>query len=224
MMITSTCWKDSIAGFALQTNSTREELVVIKYCITNRIPYKVFKDIDLIPAGWIPVGSVEWVLKVIGRNITPNYYPEFLKNYLHRNIWFCNTWPTQPGIFVKPANRYKRFTGFVTKGGYRKKKRGELVCSEIVNFQNEWRCYVSNGKILTAEWYAGTDEDMEFPGVGVDWPEGFCGAVDFGILSDSTTIALVESQHPFAIGWYGDSSKDKLYIEFLVTGWKYLSN
>lgn len=208
-------------GFALQNNTDREELVVIKHCLTNNIPYRVYKDTRQVPIDWIPVGSVEWVLEVIGYNIVPDYYPDFLIDLLHRKVWCTKKWPIEEGVFVKPADRYKRFTGFVTKGGYIGKKRGRLICSDCVSFKNEWRCYVSNGTILTSEWYDGCDEGLEFPGVDVQWPDGFCGAVDFGSTVDNQML-LIESQHPFSIGWYGDGSKDRLYIEFLVRGWEYI--
>ena len=219
----------NIKGFAIQKGmlNNKEQKTAQMYAIVNDIPFVFIKNINSpIPEGFIPVGSVEWTLKLLNKNITPDYYPEFLKEWLHRKVW-KSKWPLKKDVFVKPADRYKRFTGFVTKtNGYAGKKRGILWCSEVVTFVDEWRYYVCNGKVLTAEWYWNNKletegEPLPAPELDIRWPEGWCGAADFGSLPDGK-IALIEAQHPFAIGWYGDSSKDKLYLEFLVEGWKYV--
>lgn len=149
-------------GFLIQSNERQsvETLSILSICILEDIPYTITKDNNPTPNDlYIPVGSVEFCLSYIGHNIIPDYYPEFLSDTLHRIVWKTDEWPLGNSIFIKPADRYKRFTGFVTNGGYRKKKRGPYWCSEVVHFINEYRYYVSNGKEIDAAWYSGKDSD-----------------------------------------------------------------
>jgi hypothetical protein len=212
-----------IIKFALHKNIDRgkEEKAVISHCILNRLPYMYFSKIEDVPHDYIPVGNLKWVEKFLHPNIViPDYYPEFLKDYLFRKVWRTDKWPVNEKVFIKPADFHKRFTGFCTTGGYRKKKKGPYWCSEIVHFINEWRYYVADGKILTGEWYDGDEVNTpDAPDLGIKIPERFCGAIDFGVTNQGK-LALVESQPPYACGWYGKN--DKLYVEWLVKGWDYL--
>lgn len=146
-----------VKGFALQSclirdnkSNYKEESAVLIYCALNKIPHKVCNRSEDRPEGYIPVGKVEWCENFLPKEKTiPDYYPEFLKDYLFRKVWKTDTWPMSKGVFVKLSDHHKRFTGFITIGGYRKKKRGPLYCSEVVKFTNEWRYYVAEGKVLT---------------------------------------------------------------------------
>ena len=170
---------------------------------------------------WVALGSVEFVEKALGRNIIPNYYPEFLNNYLNRDVWKADKWPLGKIVFIKPADRYKRFNGLITNGGYKKKKKGPYQCSSVVKFTNEWRYYVSNGQILCGEWYAGDEENCpDAPKLDIAFPNNFCGAVDMGLVDNK--ITLVEVNHPFSCGWYGKNHE--LYAKWIINGWNYLKN
>lgn len=171
------------------------------------------------PDDFVPCGSVEWCLLSLGRKVTPDYYPDWLSPYLYRKIWKEDTWPLMR-VFIKPSDRYKRFTGFVTSGTYRKKKKPPYWCSELVHFTNEWRYYISNGEVLCGEWYAGDEINTpDAPDLNITIPPDYCGAVDFGTLNTGE-IALVEANHPFACGMYG--KRDDLYFQWLVDGWEYI--
>jgi len=210
-----------IQGFAIQSKyKGREDLAISHYCVMNKIPYKRVQNFKDIPDGFTPCGSVEWCIQILGQNITPDYYPEFLKDHLHRKIWETDKWPLGEKVFIKPSKKYKRFTGFITNGGYRGKKKGPYWCSEVVHFDNEWRYYISNGKVLTGEWYWGDEINCpDAPSIDhIEFPEGFCGAADFGMYDGKLT--LVEVNHPFACGWYG--SNHELYAEWLYNGWLYM--
>lgn len=175
------------------------------------------------------VGSVEFVEKTIGRSFKPDYYPTFLNQFLHRKVWWSDGPPLQENglVFLKPADRHKRFdagmyhfTDFYVTYGY-DWEYGPYYMSEIVApFTNEWRYYVSNGKILAAHWYSGNDDSLEAPTLNFDFPSDFCGAVDFGISNGKLT--LVENNLPYACGWYGGLNEGKIYGEWLENGWKYL--
>lgn len=210
----------------------RESIAVFSYCIKNNIKLKTGE----YERGWIPFGSVEWMESIIGPR-TPEYYPEFLKDFLHRKVWKVDTWDEThdrpengrnryDSIFIKPSDRYKRFKAGIASFMPRSRVepdeleylRGPYWCSEIVNFKNEWRYYVANGEILDTGWYMGDDEDLPAPEFPTEIPKDYCGAIDMGMYQDQLT--LVEAQHPYAIGWYGeDHSK---YAEFLIAGWNYL--
>lgn len=212
-----------IKGFALQAcnvkgTAHKEEQAILTYCVLNRIPYKLCNRPEDRPEGYVPSGSVEWCENFIPKEKTvPNYYPEFLKDHLFRKVWEADKWPMEPGVFVKPADRHKRYCGKTTTGGYRGKKRGPHWCSEVVSFTNEWRYYVADGKVLIGEWYSGDEENTpDAPELHIGIPEDYCGALDFGMLTTGE-LALVEANSPYACGWYGKDNK--LFVEWLIKGW-----
>jgi len=215
----------NIKGFALKhphSSLDKEQTAVVSHCVLNHIPYKFCHRPEHAPEGYIPVGTVEWCEYFLPKEKTiPDYYPEFLKDHFHRQIWQVDKWPLGMRVFIKPADRHKRFTGFVTSGTYRKKKRGPYWCSNIVTFINEWRYYVADGKVLAGEWYSGDEiNEPDAPEFTIPIPEGYCGALDFGTLKTGE-FALVEANSPYACGWYGKDHKK--YVEWLVKGWTYLT-
>lgn len=215
-----------VKGFALlsslvRSHTPKEEFAILNYCTMNKIPYKLCNRPEDRPIDFIPCGTVEWCEKFLSKEKTiPNYFPDFLKEHFHRKIWYTDIWPMEKGVFVKPADRHKRFTARVTIGGYRKKKKPPYVCSEVVAFTNEWRYYVADGKILTGEWYWGDEINTpDAPILDIKIPEDYCGALDFGTLSTGE-LALIEANAPYACGWYG--KKHDLYVEWIIKGWNYL--
>jgi hypothetical protein len=210
-------------GFALiQGDSSLEAGRLSVYCLLNDVKLIRVVKTERCPDSYIPCGSVEWCIQSLGKEITPDYYPEWAKQYLYRKVWKEDKWILGKKLFVKPADRYKRFTGFVTTGTYKKKKKGRLIWSEVVQFTNEWRYYVSAGKILCNGWYWGDEINTpDAPELTIDIPKDYYGALDFGTLKDGT-LALVESQHPFACGWYGTQEQDYLYFQWLIDGWSWL--
>ena len=167
------------------------------------------------------VGSVEWCERFLDPKPVPDYYPMWARDFMYRHTWRSERWQIGKIVFIKPADRYKRFTGFVTKDwGCTGKQRGPYMVSTPVKFTQEWRYYVAAGEVLTAGWYDGTDEDEPAPTIEM-FPEHVYGAVDTGRLSTGD-LALVEYQHPYACGWYGDSSDHKKYVDWLIAGWAWL--
>jgi hypothetical protein len=224
-------------GFALMKNDllSRESQVISMMCNTWDIPLARVDKNKPCPKEYIPCGSVEWCELSMGYNILgvesnfhiqPNYYPMWLNEYLYRNVWETDKWPLGKKVFIKPSDRYKRFTGFCTTGTHKKKKKPPFICSDIVTFENEWRYYISNGKVLCGQWYWGNEVNTpDAPNIDhIKFPEGFCGAVDFGMMKVNESIpykfALIEVQHPFACGWYG--KQHELYLQWLIDGWEYM--
>ena len=211
--------------FAIESGDhlSKEAMAVSIFSTLNRYTCRKFQNAKDVPPDFIPCGSVEWCETILGKHVVPDYYPSFLQEHLHRKIWQTTTWPIGEHVFIKPSDRYKRFTGFVTNGGYRKKKKGPYWCSNVVKFENEWRYYVSNGKVLTGEWYSGDEEGTpDAPQLEITLPDGYCGALDFGmaIFADYKVLTLVEANHPFACGWYG--KKHDLYAQWIIDGWNYV--
>jgi hypothetical protein len=210
-------------GFCfLKKDDSWERTCISLTCAHHNIPNIGIDIKDPLPKGFIPSGSVEWCLKCLGKNIIPNYYPKWASEHLYRKVWKTDKWPLGKRVFIKPANKYKRFDGFVTTGSYKKKKKPPYRCSDIVQFTNEWRYYISEGIVLAAEWYAGDEINTpEAPFLDIHIPKDFYGTLDFGRMPFNK-FALVEAHHPFSCGWYG--KQHELYVQWLIDGWYHLQN
>jgi len=203
-----------------------ESKVLSFYCSKNNLKIEFLTEPNF-DENIIPFGSVDFVQKFYGMNFVPNYYPEFLSEFISRKIWKADILPTK-NVFAKPADKYKRFSGKILQRFVRgapeccfmEEYRGPYWLSEIVEFSKEWRVYVTNGKILAQYFYLGEDEDVSPPEINIKFPDNFCGAVDFGLLYSK--VELIESHHPFSIGWYGGFAEGERYIKFLEAGHKYL--
>jgi hypothetical protein len=192
---------------------------ITAFCIIHDISHLRVKNTEPCPKNYVPSGSVEWCTLSLGYNIIPDYYPDWLQPYLYRKVWKSNKWLMKKA-FVKPADMHKRFSGKITSGSYKGKKKPPFWYSEIISFVNEWRYYISNGKVLCGEWYAGDEVNTPpAPEFTIPIPEGLCAAIDFGLTKDGK-FALVEAQPPFACGWYGKD--DKIYLQWVIDGWEYM--
>lgn len=210
------------SGFALEFNDDSPEARKLKYyCITNDIPLTQYKKKEEIPNNLVPVGSVKYIENILGYHPIPDYYPKWLENKLYRKVWYSDEWILNRKLFVKPLDRHKRFTGFVTKGTYSKKKKPPFVYSEIVTFINEWRYYISYGNNLGGHWYQGNNEFETVPKLDFYIPKEFTGTIDMGITNNGK-FALVECHPPYSCGWYGDQSGSEIYFQWLVDGWDLL--
>lgn len=206
-----------------------ENLVIKTHSLMNDIPIRRFENTARIKKfelenpeeEYIVIGSIGWIESYFEKPIKPDYYLEFLKDWFGRKIWETDKWPIGERVFIKPSDKYKKFNGFVTNGSYKGKKRGPYICSEIIDFVDEWRYYVANGEIVFSAWYSGKNENALAPKLNIEWPKDYCGAVDFGLTKDGR-ILLVEAQHPYGIGWYGKTSDHKQFAEWSIAGWRYM--
>jgi len=169
--------------------------------------------------------------------ITPEIdYPEELENYLGRKIWksklstIANN-PENWNVFIKPVED-KKFTGIVVRstkdligcGTY--DKDTDILCSEVVNFVAEWRCFVRYGRILDIRRYRG-DWRVNFdPKIVEDVvskfksaPKGY--AIDFGLTDKGQTL-LIEVNDGYALGCYGLFNLD--YAKLLSARWAELTD
>jgi len=159
---------------------------------------------------------VEFCERVLGDDAMglKDFYPTFLKAWRRRELALCR--PSLFGersvvgapLFFKDGKSWKSDEQ-PTRILAVREKIPNVWCylSDVVKFVDEWRYYVADGCVVDAGWYQGENEDAVAPELGIEWPEGFSGAVDFGRL-DTGEIALVEAHAPFACGWYGDDHEN----------------
>lgn len=198
--------------------------------------------VDLAP-GTMVGGSVSIVLNALRRLQidAPEHlpYPASMEPWLHRKVWKePNLWEVLRAVdqgkslFVKPAQGWKRFTGFVVDptNSYcfnGASKRAPVWVSEPIRFLSEWRAYVVNGDIRAIQFadHGGdrskipdreviTTAIATFVGTG-QAPAGF--AIDFGVTSNGDT-ALIEVNDGFSVGAYDGIAPD-IYWEMTVARW-----
>lgn len=171
-----------------------------------------------------------------------NEYPASLESLLHRRVWRSTLGHLESSllagmmtqsIFAKPANRCKRFTGFVIhdeRDLYRVgnvSRREQIFCAEVVSWLSEYRIYVVDSKIRSVDFYSGNHEikiDINVVKQAINTldrsQESYAGyAIDFGVLSSGET-ALIEMNDGFALGAYQINSQD--YTDLILSRWEEL--
>jgi ATP-grasp domain, R2K clade family 3 len=184
------------------------------------------------------IGNVRKRLKQFGIDKPLNEidYPKELEKYLGRKVWastieelFNNeqNW----NIFIKPKNETKKFAGKVVKeykdfiGLIDKDNPTEIMCSEIVHFKTEWRCFIRYGEILDIRQYKGVwdsklDLDVIKNAVNDFKSSPASYALDFGI-DENNGMKLVEVNDGHSLGTYGISATN--YAKFLSARWAELT-
>ncbi len=186
---------------------------------------------DVVVGG---IGSCHAVMRRLGVQIPRINYPESLRPFLGRKLWQSTidqvsndpeSWP----LFVKPVED-KRFTGKAILGISdlvgcgTSGENPEVICSEVVDFKAEWRCFVRYREILDVRPYKG-DWRLHFDPSIIeravkdysDAPAGY--GIDFGVTGDGRTL-LVEVNDGYALGSYG--LQHDLYAQLLAARWSEL--
>lgn len=205
-------------GFAIQREirNSRDASAIVASCAWERIPALLVDTAQDVPQGFTPCGTVTWLELVLGRTVKPDYFPAFAHALVKRKVWVQDEWPPE-GVHTKPADQYKRYEGHLAGATA---FPGPHLCSEPLQFTNEWRYYVSHGLVLGAYWYKGESE-TDAPVLPIDIPAGWCGTLDLGMTERGLT--LIEAHHPMACGWYGDLKAPE-YLKWLHKGWEYICN
>lgn len=198
------------------------------------VPFENVYELSACERGDVVVGGLGVVrarLCSLGVDTSEINYPEELRPYLGRRLWrttidHVNTevesWP----LFVKPVEG-KRFTGCVitsTKDLVGKGCCGEdfpVICSEVVNFVSEYRCFVKYGSILDVRHYRGdwskAPDRMTVERAIASYTSAPAGyAADFGVTADGRTL-LVEVNDGYSLGPYG--LWPELYAQLLSARW-----
>lgn len=182
------------------------------------------------------VGTVRKRLGDFGITAPEMDYPAELEKYLGRKIWTSkidtiNSNPELWPVFLKPVED-KKFTGVVVRspkdligcGSY--DDNADVLCSEVLDFAAEWRCFVRYGRILDIRRYEGDwrlhfDPQVVENAVSdyVSAPAGY--AIDFGLTRDGRTL-LLEVNDGYALGHYGLFYID--YAKLLSARWAELTH
>lgn len=190
---------------------------------------------DIIVGG---IGNVRKRIELLGikRNQQEIDYPNELTKYLNRKIWKSTLEEVlrqkQFNIFIKPDIDTKKFAGRVFKneldfiGLIDEESPTKILCSEIVNFKTEFRCFIRYKQILDIRRYKG-DWDKS---INLDIVENAISdfesqpnsyALDFGITDNNKTL-LVEVNDGHSLGSYGISPQN--YAKFISARWSELTN
>ncbi len=213
------------------------------------------------------VGDFTWTrhaLSVLGITMPSNIdYPKCLEYLLYRRVWKSTLSEVQcqlliqqstgdagetegTGIFIKPYEDCKAFSGLVANAGWMEyllhqfSETMPVYCSELIKMVAEYRVYVLHGKILGVCHYQGPKPEEDSNAVldshtvrqavdtlFADPVEGkdLSGcAMDFAVmrLSDGRYVTgLVEVNEGFSIGIYEGISFES-YTEMLIGRWQKL--
>lgn len=164
-------------------------------------------------------------------------YPQELEKYLGRKVW-TSTVETlfeneqEWNVFIKPKQETKKFAGKVIRefkdfiGMVDKNDPTEIWCSELVNFQTEWRCFIRYGEILDIRQYKGKWDSKVNLSIIRNAVADFTNApaayaLDFGI-DENGVMKLVEINDGHSLGTYGIGAVN--YAKFLSARWAELTN
>ena len=189
-------------------------------------------------AGGIP--TVESAMQQIGMPLPKaNNLPDELSKYFGRSITKTtlgtvreNWRDSKPGdCFLKPLNRNKQFPAIALFDSddltvlESQADTTEVIVSEYVLFETEWRVFVVNAEIIGLSHYQG--DCFVYPDADTiksairdfsNAPAGF--GIDFGVLSSGQTV-LVEANDGYSLGSYSLNSVD--YSRLIEARWAELA-
>jgi hypothetical protein len=202
---------------------------------------KVLLHKDTVAVGSVPF--VKYALRQLGKTLPEHVpYPTVLKAMLHRKVKRLPTLREAKSLlskgqrfFIKPADGWKRFTGFVAEFNDDYRFNGvsgsmPVWISEPVNFVSEWRVYVVDGKVLDIRFvdhggnrnvepdHATIQNAVAILSASGAPPAGY--VIDFGVL-DSGETALIEMNDGFSFGAY-DGVSAETYWAVTVSRWQQL--
>ncbi len=200
------------------------------------ILFSTNEALDKREADDIVVGGILVMSHVLSQNgiMAGVYnYPDELEAYRGRRIWSTKVSDLKNEelpIFIKPVEE-KAAKGIVVRlwedaAEYSNlDPNAEILCSEVVNFVSEWRCFVKYGKLVGIQYYCG-DEKAECNRSVIecaveDYKTSPAGcSLDFGVADDGRTL-LIEVNDGFALGCYG--LPDVEYAKLLAARWAELN-
>jgi hypothetical protein len=227
----------------MEEMAIKRGMFVVEATAKQILRKKAFVDQDTLVVGNIPF--VRAALQQMGKQMpkhTP--YPVEHAELMHRKVrlipslrWALIQLENGP-MFIKPADGWKRFTGFVAHTETDHRFQGASLAkpvwvSEPVEFIEEWRFYVVGGFIINFE---NVSDKMPLHNFYLDicaiqrgvakmhssgqYPSAY--VIDFGLLKDGRT-ALVEMNDGFSFGAYDtkESSGDS-YWAVTATRWREL--
>jgi len=210
-------------GIAFQSgDQSHERLTLLGFAAVTNMPYRILERGETLPDGWLPSGTVQWVEEVAGFRVLPESYPSFASAIMFRDTWFSFGRPTHREVFIKPANRYKDYPSRIASLQEPYWPDGPYWCSDVIPaFVNEWRYYITDGRVIYSRWYKGDESECDSPApeLPIRPPSDWSGTLDLGRTIDGR-LALIEAHHPFSCGWYGRTSESEVYAHWLWLGWR----
>ncbi|MGB3591674.1 MAG: ATP-grasp domain-containing protein [Nonlabens sp.] len=180
------------------------------------------------------IGSVRKRLRKLKLPIPEEIeYPAELTLFLGRKVWKStlrevineNRFP----LFIKPFQT-KLFTGKVISGfkdfiGLNFNETVPVWCSEVIQFETEWRCFIRYNDILDIRYYKGKwdnkiDLEMVYNAISAYTSQPKSFSLDVGMDSDGT-CHLVEVNDGHSLGTYGIGPVT--YAKFLSARWAELT-
>jgi hypothetical protein len=182
--------------------------------------------------------TIQSVLAKIGYTRKFSTYPESLRGYLKRSIRETTvaklileiSSTDVSGIFIKPLDKSKLFTGFVVHSNndlfkiFNYSKNTRIFVSSIVEWISEFRIFIVDSKIVGVKNYAGKPDvlvDMKVVDQAIidleksqESTRGY--SLDFGVLSNGET-ALIEWNDGYALGGYGLDGE--IYTDLILARW-----
>lgn len=100
-------------GFAiLESDRSIEATMIIDFAEETGTSLRIIKHEDeAVPTQYVPVGSISWIQKILGKELVPDYYPSWCREHFYRHIWLSDIVPTNGLVFVKSAAKYESLIG-----------------------------------------------------------------------------------------------------------------
>lgn len=236
-----------------------ETRVAVQYAITRDIPIRAVRlealehhAESLRDRSTLPIGSVEFIRKamaIAGITEPDNLsYPDALRSFLEREVRLAALDEIRGRCFIKPMVT-KIFTGFVFDESCaladlddHDREQLEVMSSlssqtmvwvsDAVQWLNEYRYYILEGRIVGEARYDDADDELTAPNRSVvdemvrmfassnQGPVAF--SLDVGVMSNGKT-ALIECNDAWALGYYKGTISPKHYLEMLWRRWEQMS-
>ena len=215
-------------GFAiLESDHSAEAEIIRDYADTTGTSLRIISHEDeRVPEQYIPVGKIDWIQKMLGKNLTPDYYPCWCQDTFYRHIWKSDIVPVNGLVFVKSASKYESLIGSTAAKGsatildkWSDKNRAECWCSDKVEFTDAYRYYITKGKVVAVGQMSGNSAKARILDVKI--PTSWSGALDFGHIKTGE-FALIEAHYPISCG-YIDGGVEA-YLQWIIDGWVYIKN
>lgn len=163
--------------------------------------------------------------------------PQEVYHLYGRRMWATTMAEVRQGyednrfFFIKPLLSQKAFTGHVTSGSIADLSRTiafendfEVLASEVMSFQVEYRLFVHKSRVVAARFYCGDFTKQidyrvadEFISLYKNPPVSY--SLDLGLAEDGQT-RVVEINDAFSLGCYGLSSIP--YARLVIDRWEEL--
>ncbi|WP_127848544.1 ATP-grasp domain-containing protein [Lacticaseibacillus hulanensis] len=164
--------------------------------------------------------------------IAPHFdYPESLQPFMGRNIHQGTigqivNHPENWGVFIKPVDTEKSFTGRVVKSahdliGIGAQNQFPIWISDAVEFLAEWRAFIVQKQVVDVRPYQG-DYHIHFDGKVLDaavkaWQSSpIAYSLDIGVTKSGKTL-VIEVNDGYSLGCYGLNPYS--YAIFLEKRW-----